>query len=252
MILSLALAATLSTAPRTLTVLGAASLKEGFTEIGRRFEGSRRGVKVRFSFAGSQTLVRQLSSGAPADILATADRQSMREAVKSGRVSWSEAKVFATNRLVIAVPAANPARILAWRDLARNGVQIVLADKRVPAGRYARELLSKADRLQNGFANRTLENVVSYEQSVRAALTKVALGEADASIVYETDARAESRRVKAVEVPGSLNVQAEYLIAPVSNSRERPLADAFAAFVLSPEGQRVLKGKGFGAPIKAT
>jgi molybdate transport system substrate-binding protein len=217
-----------------LTVLAAASLKESFTELAEDFT-DRTGIPVRLSFAGSSQLAAQIRQGAPADVLATADRRTMDGlGTQVGRAS-----VFATNRLVIAVRPGNPKKIRSLADLARPNVLLVLAAEQVPAGRYAAEALHKA-----GVTARPK----SREPDVRAALTKVRLGEADAAIVYTTDAVAAGKAVQAIPVPPADNVRAEYPIAPVAGSEHPTRARKFSTFVASPKGTRVLKRYGFGAP----
>jgi len=225
-------------APRRvrLQVLAAASLREAFTEIGRRIERNDRSTKVVLEFGGSSALVRQLHEGAPADVVATADRPTMQQAVEAGDVTTP--RVFAHNKLEIVVPRNNPREVAGLADFARLPV-VALAAPSVPAGRYAAEAFARA-----GLPVPS----ASQEPDVKAVLTKVELGEADAGIVYVTDARAAGQRVTAVPIPPEHNVVADYLMAAVRASKHRREALAFVAAVRSPSGRRVLEGFGFAGP----
>ena len=229
---------------KTLTVLAAASLSEAFSELGRRFEAQNPGVKVTFSFAGSQQLAQQLDQGAAADVFASASSKYMDAAVASRRVNPAEVKVFAKNRLVVIFPKDNPAGLQALKDLAKPGLKLDLADKAVPVGQYALDFLDQAAKdaaLGPAYKQQVLKNVVSYEDNVKAVLTKVALGEADAGIVYRTDITAEAAaKVGQLEIPDALNTLAAYPLAVLSDSRQPALAAAFVALALSPAGQSVL------------
>jgi molybdate transport system substrate-binding protein len=205
--------------------------------IARRFEAQHGGVEVRLQFAGSQELRAQVEHGQPADVIATADQRHM-DALAAQRLVAAPA-LFARNELVIAVPQGNPARIGSLSDLAR-ATRVVLAATEVPAGRYAEQALEKA-----GVRQAVLPRVVSRELNVRQVAAKVALGEADAAIVYRTDA---TSRVEMVAIPPELNVSAEYPIAPLLQAPHPELARSFVAFVLSAEGQSILRAAGFLAP----
>src|SRR2546425_6942680 len=172
-----------------LQVLAAASLREAFTEIGKRIERNDRSTKVVFEFGGSSALVRQLHEGAPADVLATADRPTMQQAVEARDVTTP--RVFAHNTLEIAVPRGNPREVAGLRDFARLPI-VALAAPSVPAGRYAAEAFARAG---------LPVPAASQEPDVKAVLTKVELGEADAGIVYVTDVRAARQRVTAIPIP---------------------------------------------------
>lgn len=234
---------------QTLTVLAAASLTESFTELGRLFESRNPGVKVAFSFAGSQQLAQQLGQGAGADVFASANWKSMDVAVTAGRVSRDEAAVFAGNRLVVVVPGDNPTGLKTLEDLAKPGLRLVLADRSVPVGQYSLDFLehmAQEPGMDAGYKEAVLQNVVSYEENVRFVLTKVLLGEADAGIVYVTDITPEAAgRVGVIDIPEALNTIADYPIAPISDSKNLDLAKAFVTLVRSPEGQAVLAKYGF-------
>lgn len=235
--------------PRTLTVLAAASLTESFTELGTMFEAQNPGVTVAFNFAGSQQLAQQLEQGAEADVFASANKTYMDTAIESGRVDTGAPKMFANNRLVIIFPKDNPAHVTALKDLAKPGLKLDLADETVPIGKYSVEFLDKANAdpaFDPQFKKNVLKNVVSYETTVKAVLTKVVLGEADAGIVYVSDITVEAAdKVGRLDIPDALNTIATYPIAPVSDSKNPEMAQAFVDLVLSPEGQQVIAKYGF-------
>jgi len=234
--------------PATLTVFAAASLTESFGELGQLFEARRPDVTVVFNFAGSQQLVQQLAQGAPADVFASANNRQMQAAVETGRVDAASPQPFVHNRLVLVTPADNRAGLASFADLARPGLKLVLAAPEVPAGQYAQEFLELAGQdptLGADFVAGVTQNIVSYEENVRAVLSKVALGEADAGIVYATDAASAGDAVRILPIPDTLNVVASYPLAPIANSAQAELAAQFIALVLSPEGQAVLARYGF-------
>lgn len=237
-----------ATEKKEVVVFAAASLTEAFREMATEFERARPGLRVAFNFAGSAQLRTQLAQGARADVFASADERNMNAAVAEGTVAPTPT-LFARNQPVIVVPADNPAQIAALADLAKPGVRLVLAAQDVPIGGYAREVLARASRAPNyggDFAARVQRNVVSEETNVRAALAKVALGEASATFVYRTDVTADVRdRVKIIEIPDEFNVVAEYYIAPTKNAPNPAGARAFIDFVLSDRGQQVLAERGF-------
>ncbi len=227
-----------------IVVFAAASLTDAFAEIAQAFQQKYPGATVRFNFAGSSQLRTQLAHGARADVFASADWKNMQGAQQDGTVA-GEPKVFVRNEPVIVVPANGPARIAALGDLAKPGVRLVLAAEDVPIGNYARQILDKASQdpqYGSDFASRVLANVVSEETNVKAAVTKVALGEADATFAYRTDAITPDMRgaVKVIDIPSQFNVVAEYPIAVVENAPNPGGAQVFVDFVLSPEGQRIL------------
>ena len=229
-------------------MFAAASLTSAFTEIAERFEAQHSGIEVIFSFAGTPTLRTQLEQGARADIFASANVEQMQIAQESGVVA-SEASVFARSSLVIITPASNPAEITAAEDLSRNGLKILLANERVPVGAYTRQMLSLMSgdpTFGSGFSAAVLENVISLESNVKQIAVKVALGEADAGVVYFTDVTVDlTRDVMVISVPERFNLLVEYPIVLVADGTNRASAGAFVDFVLSPQGQLVLKSHGF-------
>ena len=238
-------------AERTLTVFAAASLPQAFGDIGKAFEAANPGVTVTFNFAGSQTLVTQIQQGAPADIFASASGTNMDTLVTGGFVDKAATQKFLTNILVVILPPANPANVQTLLDLAKPGLKVVLGDVSVPAGKYARQILdniSKDPTYGTDFSTKVLANVVSNETDVKQVVAKVQLGEADAGIVYVSDAIA-APTLRTIEIPANLNVIATYPIAPLVKSANPDLAAQFITYVLSSDGQAILKKWGF-TPIK--
>jgi molybdate transport system substrate-binding protein len=231
-----------------LQVFAAASLAEAFGAIGKRFEATHPGVRVRFNFAGSQVLVRQIEQGAGADVIATADERTMSRLTDHARLA-NPPVTFARNRIVVVVPRGNPARIAHFADLARAGVKIVIAAETVPAGSYARQVianLARAPGFAADFERRVLANVVSQEENVRAVVGKVQLGEADAGWAYRSDVgSATTRFVRVLEIDPQWNVMAAYPIAIVKDAHAPDAAREFVALVRSAEGQAFLRRHGF-------
>ena len=237
--------------PQTLTVFAAASLTNAFGEIGKGFEAAHPGVSLKFNFGGSQALRTQIEQGAQADIFASANTKEMQALVTGGFVAADSAKTFATNRLVVILPANNPAALANLADLGNPGLKLVLAAKEVPAGNYALQLLDQLDpTLGSGYKQRVLANVVSYENDVRQVVAKVQLGEADAGIVYQSDALA-APELKKIEIPAENNIIAKYPLTALKQpgAKNPELTQAFIAYVLSAEGQSVLQKWGF-LPVK--
>ncbi len=235
--------------PKTLTVFGAASLTNAFEEIGKAFEAANPGVTVEFNFAGSQTLRTQIEQGAQADVFASANSKEMDALVAGNFVPAGSAKIFLANQLVVIMPADNPAGVTALVDLTRPGLKIVLAAREVPVGNYALQVLDKLDAaLGTGFKDKVLANVVSYENDVKLVVAKVQLGEADAGMVYSSDAVA-APELQTIYIPVENNVIAQYPLAALTNSRNPELAQAYINYVLSAEGQAVLQKWGF-LPVK--
>ena len=219
----------------TLVVLAAASLGEALRDVAAAFESKHPGLTVQSSFAGSPTLAHQIEEGAPADVFASADEATMQRLVDGGLVAGSPT-IFARNRLAIVVPPGNPKGIHALADLARPGLAVVLCAPAVPAGRYAREAVAKA-------GVRVPE--ASEEADVKAVVTKVRLGEADAGIAYATDVRAAAGVVDGVALPEAHDVIARYPVAVLRDARNRGAAEAFVAFLASEDGVRILARFGF-------
>jgi molybdate transport system substrate-binding protein len=234
---------------KTLTVFAAASLTDAFDEIGKEFEAVNPGVTVQNNFAGSQTLRTQIEQGAQADVFASANTKEMDALVAGNFVAADSAKIFLTNQLVVVMPANNPAGVVTLADLAKPGLKVVLAAKEVPVGNYALHVLDKLNAaLGAGFKDQVLANVVSCENDVKQVVAKVQLGEADAGIVYSSDAVA-APELKKIDIPVENNVIAKYPLAALTQSKDPELARAFIAYVLSTDGQSALLKWGF-LPVK--
>jgi molybdate transport system substrate-binding protein len=226
--------------PRDLVVFAAASLTEAFGEIGALFEDRHPRVTVRFNFGPSDGLATQIREGGPADVFASANQRWM-DAVADGRVL--DRAVFARNRLAVVVPRDNPGGVQGIEDLGEPGVRLVMAAPDVPAGDYGRQVLDNAGILEPAEAN-----VVSNEVDVNGVVQKVALGEADAGIVYVTDVTERvAPDVRAIPIPEDVNVVAAYPIAVLRTSAAPDLAREFVGFVLG-DGQAVLRRAGFLPP----
>ena len=232
------------TKAQTLNVFAASSLTEAFAEMATVFEAEHSGVTVQLNFDGSATLATQIVQGAPADVFASADEDQLQVVVDAGLAA--QPALFATNRLSVITPPEG--RVKRLQDLAQPGVLLVLAAPEVPVGKYAREALEKMNaRYGADFSARVLKNLVSEESNVRQVALKVELGEADAAIVYETDAAAADN-VATIPVPGPLNVTGNYPVAALAESAHPELAQTFVAFVLSQRAETILEKYGFGAP----
>ena len=231
-------------ASRSLSVFAASSLTEVLAELEPQLESAEPGVDVVVSTGGSQALRVQIEQGAPADVLASANAEHVDALVEAGLVK--ESLPFAEGQLVLVVPPGNPAGLAALSDLPK-AARIVLGTPEVPVGKYARELLDRADaRYGAGFRARVEEHVVSLEPNVRQVLAKVELGEADAAIVYRSDVLA-SRDVGVIEIPAELAVPARYYVGVTTNAREPQLAQRFVEHLRSPAGRAVLEHHGFRA-----
>lgn len=235
-------------ADQTLTVFAAASLTDAFEEIATAFEAAHPGVDVLFNFAGSSDLAAQLAEGAPADVFASANNRQMTAARDAGRVT-TRPVTFVKNRLVLIVPVENPANIAGLRDLANEGVLLVLAAPDVPVRDYTNTMLDRmaADPgYGESYREAVMANVVSEEQNVRQVAAKVALGEADAGIVYLSDVTPDiSDQVMALPIPDSLNTIATYPIAITNDTANPELAQAFVDYVTSEEGQATMEAWNF-------
>jgi molybdate transport system substrate-binding protein len=214
-----------------LDVYAAASLAEAFPAID---------ADARFSFAGSDELATQIREGAPADVYAAASSKYPQALFEEGLVS--EPVTFATNRLVIVVPTANPAAIESVEDLLQPGTRLVVAAEGVPVGDYTRTVLETLG------LSAALENVVSNEDDVKGVAGKVALGEADAGFVYATDVAALQDRVRTIELPDDAQPPIEYQAVVVVASDDAGAARDFVEGLSSESGRRALEQAGFGLP----
>lgn len=231
--------------PQMLTIFAAASLTSAFGEVGKAFEAANPGVTVKFNFGGSQTLRTQVEQGAKADVFASANTKEMEALVAGSFVTGGSPKPFATNQLIVIMPANNPAGLKTLADLARSGLKIILAAKEVPVGNYALQVLAKLDKsIGTGYKDKVLKNVVSYENDVKQVVAKIQLGEADAGIVYTSDTVAAPDLQK-IEIPAENNVIARYPLAALTRTKSPKLAQAFIDYLLSANGQSSLRKWGF-------
>jgi molybdate transport system substrate-binding protein len=221
----------------SITVHAASSLTEVFSAIGKRFEAKYPGTKVSFDFGASSALVRQVLDGAPGDVIATADEATMAKLVTQGLVATPTA--FARNRLAIVVAKGNPKGVKTPADLSNSSLTVIVAAPEVPVGRYAVEMFAKAG---------VTVSPKSLEESAKSVVTKVGLGEADAGVVFITDAKAAGNRLDAVDIPDAMNITATYPVALLKSAVGSKTANEFVAFVLSDSGRAVLAEFGFAAP----
>ncbi|GAA3751747.1 molybdate ABC transporter substrate-binding protein [Salinactinospora qingdaonensis] len=221
-----------------LTVFAAASLTGAFSDLERRFEDERPGVDVELNFAGSSDLAAQIEQGAPADVFASADTHTMDLVTQSGRAA-GDPQIFARNTLQIAVPPDNPAGVDELADLAREGTTVALCAENVPCGAASQTVMAKAE-LDVAPA--------SWERDVKAALTKVELGEVDAALVYRTDVIAAGDQVKGIDVPEATTAVNDYPIVVLSDTARPELAQAWLDTVTSPAGSELLTDAGFQTP----
>ena len=233
--------------PKEITVFAAASLTDAFTELAEAFEAQNADVDVRLNFAGSSQLAAQLSEGTTADIFASANPAQMQAVVAAGRIAAGSELLFVSNRLTIIVPADNPANITALEDLAQPGVQMILAVEGVPVRQYTDTIVVA---LPADFQTAFYGNLVSEEDNVRQVVAKIALGEADAGIVYTSDVTPDiATQVQQIPIPEAQNVIAAYPIAPLVDAPSPILAQRFIMFVLGAEGQAILARWGFAPPV---
>ena len=221
----------------TITVFAAASLMETFTKIGQQFEAAHKGDTVKFSFGPSDGLATQITSGAPADVFASASPATMDTVVKAGDAA--NPQTFAKNTMEVAVPPANPAHVTSVNDLAKHSVKVALCQPQVPCGVVAAEVFKNVG---------ITVKPVTLQPDVKSVLTQVETGNVDAGMVYVTDVMAAGSKVKGVTIPANDNASTLYPIATITSSKEKSIADAFVAYVLSPAGQSVLTAAGFEKP----
>src|SRR4051794_30650692 len=220
----------------TITVLAASSLTGTFTELGKQFEDQHPDVTVKFAFDSSATLAQQATDGAPADVLATADPTTMD---KASSAQAEAPTTFATNTMVLATPADNPAGVQAFSDLDKSSVKYVMCVPTAPCGIVGQALLD-----QDEITGRP----VSQEVDVKSVLAKLTEGEADAGLVYVTDAAAAGDQVRTVQIPGAAQQVTSYPIVTLTQSKNAGLAQQFVDLVTGSKGRQVLTKAGFGTP----
>lgn len=227
-----------STAPTRLWVFAASSLRDAFTAIGDAFTAANPNVTITFNFAASSALVTQIANGAPADVIATADSTTMSTLTDSASTR-TDPVIFATNRAMIIVGAGNPKNITDVSNLSDPDLVVITCAPEVPCGGYARTVLDKAG-----------VSVIfkSFEENVKAVVSKVTLGEADAGIVYATDVLGAGTKAEGVEIPAEFNITAEYPVAITANAVDPATARAFIDFLTSNEARAILESFGFVLP----
>jgi len=221
----------------SITVFAAASMTDSFGTIGKQFEAAHPGTTVTFSFGASSTLATQITQGAPADVFASASTKNMDQVVSANAAGTPS--TFVKNVMEIAVPPSNPANVSSINDLAKSSVKVAVCEPAVPCGALANQIFKNAG---------ITVKPVTQEADVKAALSKVELGEVDAGMVYVTDVRAAGDKVAGVTIPDSVNASTSYPIATITASKNPALAQAFVDYVLSPDGAAVLTGAGFQNP----
>ncbi len=221
----------------TITVFAAASLTGTFTQLGKQFEAAHTGESVKFSFGPSSGLATQITSGAPADVFASAAPANMQQVVSASDAS--NPQTFAKNKMEVAVPPNNPAKVTSVSDLAKKSVKVALCQPQVPCGVVAAQVFKNAG---------ITVKPVTLQTDVKSVLTQVELGNVDAGMVYVTDAMAAGTKVKGITIPANENASTLYPIATINSSKHKSEAQAFVAYVLSPAGQQVLAAAGFEKP----
>jgi molybdate transport system substrate-binding protein len=221
----------------TITVFAAASLTGTFTQLGKQFETAHPGDTVKFSFGPSSGLATEITSGAPADVFASAATANMEQVVSAGDASSPQN--FAKNIMEVAVPPNNPAKVKSVNDLAKKSVKVAMCQPQVPCGVVAAEVFKNVG---------ITVKPVTLQPDVKSVLSQVELGNVDAGMVYVTDVMAAGTKVKGVTIPANDNASTLYPIDTINSSTHKSEAEAFVAYVLSPAGQQVLTAAGFEKP----
>jgi molybdate transport system substrate-binding protein len=233
-----------------IVVFAASSLTDVFQDMAKTFQAANPNARLTFNFGSSSQLATQLGQGAKADVFASADQTQMDNARKADAIGGQE-RVFARNRLVVITPRDNPKQIMAVKDLARDGVKFVTTQTTVPIGQYTAQMLDKAvadPAYGADFKSKVDNNTVSKEDNVRQVVAKVQLGEADAGVVYSTDATRQVRdQLQIIQVPDPLQTLATYPIA-VAKGGNAAGGEGFVSYVLGAEGQATLARRGFLPP----
>jgi molybdate transport system substrate-binding protein len=228
-----------------VTVFAPAALTDAARQLGTTFEAANPGVAIAFELGHSPTQRAQLEQGATPDVFISASRKDMDAAAEKQLVAADQVQVFARNQLVVILPPKNPANIQTLADLAKPGVKILVASPEIPIGVATNTLLDKLNTgIAPGFKEQALANIVSKELGVKPIVSKIGLGEADAGIVYVSDAVAAPNLVT-LPIPEPANVVVVFTIAPVTAARHPAEAAAFVQYVLSADGQALLKQQGF-------
>ena len=233
-----------------LTVFAATSLTDAFEALRVDFQISNPDAEILLNFSSSSTLAAQLIQGAPADVFASANERQMELAVEAGLIDEADLEIFARNQLVLITPSDNPAGLDAIRDLAGEGILLVLAAAGTPIRAYTDDMFASHGREYGAdFVEKVYRNLASEESNVRQVVARVALGEADAGIVYQTDVIGDvSSQLRAIEIAPAHNQLASYPIAALSDSANAQLAERFVDFVLSDQARMILSAFGFCPP----
>jgi len=226
-----------SSSTGTITVFAAASLMETFTKIGKQFEAAHKGDTVKFSFGPSSGLATQITSGAPADVFASASPTTMDTVVKAGDAA--NPQTFAKNTMEVAVPPNNPAHVTSVNDLAKSSVKVALCQPQVPCGVVAAQVFKNAA---------ITVKPVTLEADVDSVVTQVETGSVDAGMVYVTNVLSAGTKLKGITIPANVNASTLYPIATIKSSKHASIAKEFVDYVLSPAGQQVLAAAGFLKP----
>ena len=226
-----------SSSTGTITVFAAASLMQTFTQLGKQFEAAHKGDTVKFSFGPSSGLATEITSGAPADVFASASPATMDVVVKAGDAASPQN--FAKNVMEVAVPPNNPANVTSVTDLAKSSVKVALCQPQVPCGAVAAEVFKNA--------NITVKPV-TLEADVDSVVTQVETGNVDAGMVYVTNVLSAGSKLKGITIPADVNASTLYPIATIKGSKHASIAKEFVDYVLSPAGQQVLTAAGFEKP----
>src|SRR6516225_8423450 len=221
----------------TITVFAAASLMESFTQLGKQFEAAHKGDTVKFSFGPSSGLATEITSGAPADVFASASPATMDVVVKAGDAASPQN--FAKNVMEVAVPPNNPANVTSVTDLAKSSVKVALCQPQVPCGAVAAEVFKNAA---------ITVKPVTLEADVDSVVTQVETGNVDAGMVYVTNVLSAGTKLKGITIPANVNASTLYPIATIKSSKHASIAKEFVDYVLSPAGQQVLAAAGFLKP----
>lgn len=218
----------------SITVLAASSLTDTFTTIANQFKAAHPGVSITFSFGASSDLATEIQQGNPADVFASASTKTMDQIGSAA----TKATNFATNTMEIATPPGNPKSVKTVADLAKSDVKVAVCDFTVPCGTVAKQVFDNA---------KVTVHPTASEQDVKSTLTVVESGEVDAGVVYVTDVQAAGSKVTGVPIPSAVNATTTYPISLLKGATNPALAQAFVDYVLSTQGQRVLRTAGFAA-----
>ncbi|MCY4062939.1 MAG: molybdate ABC transporter substrate-binding protein [Chloroflexi bacterium] len=234
-----------------LTIYAATSLTDVFEEVGAAFVDAHPDSDILLNFANSATLAAQIAAGAPADLFASANELQMDHVIESGRVDDSAVEIFAHNRLTVIVPADNPGDVQTVADLTKKAVLLVLAAEGTPIRAYTDAMLASYDaEYGENFSERVLRNLVSEESNVRQVVARVALGEADAGVVYQSDALGDvADQLLTISIDDRHNQVASYPIAMLNDTGAQDLALAFILFLRSDEAQSIMAINGFCWPV---